>query len=698
MEVEKSLTEERNHIAHARSILVGILLFSLFIRMIWIETPVARDEGVAGYVAMVWSRGLSPYSYPMAAVNPPIAYLIYLIPSQLFGNTIMPARIINDSLYVFSIVLLYLLARDWYDEPVGLITAFFYGLFMNAPIFETQLAIPSSLSIPFIIASVYSINAYLRKNRKSALFVSGLLMSVASLILQYQAVGIILLLIMLTYSKHRVFDNRKQTRGFFPKDLINSFILAVGAGLPILVTVIYFWRNGALVRLIESTILRFLSPEYFGRPDVYISVVILTFLEAVPLWLFSVIGFVRCYSRKKSHDVFLIAWTIFFLTIAIPPSHFGRHFSQLIAPASLLSAVAIAPILKEAGMKTILERFHNNAENLRKKVTSILFITMLIGSFIPAIYFQPVQYPNTNFSLFNEDMYYTFSRNWDQQQEIIDYIKSNAGNGRTFIHGWEGELYWLSGNLAPDIRWTSSYKYGVRDITDEAYEKILNMVKAGDFGNIILVDIFPPDEIMRYVRERYFYVKNIGLYAIYNKYNAQGYSIEYSFVENLPQAFLRYSIDNGTQEDLKDLNEQIYLPVVEEITIDNESRVAIKQQPIAGWDSHLVDSNTIYGNISISPHSRLNFGIAIDPDAWNESDGVMFKILVQDDDQIHEIFSKYDNPNENVEDRRWQDYLLDLNEFGGKSISVYFVTTPGPSGNNANDRAYWSKPSMLENH
>lgn len=693
------LDGEKDHAAHARAILVGIVLFSFFVRMLWIETPVVRDEGVAGYVAMVWSRGVSPYSYPMAAVNPPLAYLVYVLPLPIFGNTIIPARMINNALFVISIVVLYLVAKDWYNEKVGLVTAFFYGFFMNAPIFETHLAIPSSLSIAFIVGSVYSFSVYLRNSRRSALFLSGLLMSVASLILQYQAVGTVLLLVMLVYSRYKAFKQNKETGGSFTRNLTTPIcILAGGAVLPVLVTAVYFWSQGALVGLIQSTFFRFLGPGYVAQPDVYVTVVLLIFLEAVPLWLFSIIGFAWCSLRKKGYDIFLLAWTIFFLIIAIPPSHYGRHFSQILPQTSLLSGVAITSILKETRFSSIMKRLHRATNNVETKAISILFIVTLTMSFVPSIYFQSIQYPNTNFSLFNETQYYTFSGNWSEQGEIVDYINSNAGNGKLFIHGWEGELYWLSGNLAPDTRWTSSYISGVRDITDEEYKKILNWVKDGYFGTVILMTGFQPDEIMRLVPEEYFFVKDIGLYAIYSKYNAQGYSIGYSFVENLSQALQKYSLDNGTQGNIKDLGEPIYLPVVEQKTINNETRVAIKQHPIAVLDSHTAYSNIIYGNLSISPNSKLSFGIGIDPDAWNKTEGVTFRILVLDDSGVHEMFSEYDDPKNSVEDRKWQDYLMDLNEFGNKSISIYFVTDPGPTHNNAYDWAYWSKPLVLESH
>jgi hypothetical protein len=59
------------------------------------------------------------------------------------------------------------------------------------------------------------------------------------------------------------------------------------------------------------------------------------------------------------------------------------------------------------------------------------------------------------------------------------------------------------------------------------------------------------------------------------------------------------------------------------------------------------------------------------------------------------MFSKLINPHENSEDRKWQDFLVDLNEFSGKSVSIYFVTTPGPNRNNAYDWAYWAFPVIL---
>jgi hypothetical protein len=209
---------------------------------------------------------------------------------------------------------------------------------------------------------------------------------------------------------------------------------------------------------------------------------------------------------------------------------------------------------------------------------------------------------------------------------------------------------------------------------------------------------FQPDEIMLAVPQMYFLVKTIGPYEVYSRYNAEGYNIDYNFVTNLGQAHLEYSLEDGTHGNLANLNESIYFPVIRETTIEGEPRVSIMQQTIAPWDSHTVNSNIIYSNLSISSSSKISFGIGMDPGSWNGTYGAVFSILVQDDKGVHEIFSKYINPNKNIGDRPWQNYLVDLGEFAGKSISVFFVTNAGPSRSNAYGWACWSNPLLLTSH
>jgi hypothetical protein len=669
--------------------LLAIFMLSIILRMFWIKTVVVRDEGAVGYVTMLWLRGYLPYGGPMVAWNPPLAYLIYLPSLQLFGNEIVPIRMINNVIFWISIVVLYLVAKDWYGKSVALVSAFFYGVFMNVPIFETHLAFPDSMSVPFMVFSICFCSIYLRKGQRSALFVSGLLMSAASLIVQYQAIGSLLLLVMLVY---RYVGSKEylKTRAQIARKLSTDIsILVSGIISPFLLAFAYFYVHGVAEGLMQVFSFARYS-NYFSYGDVPSSLMFLILFEALPLWLFSFSGFIISLLTNRKYSVILIAWALLSLPIAIGPPHFGRHFSQLIPVASILSGL---------GVVSVLSPLSKNLRKLRQDASGIFLITVLALSFVPSVYFQMIQYPNTNFTLWNETFYYSFSNNWNQQQEIVDFIKSNAPTKSILIHGWEAELYWLSGHEAPGLRWTSSYISTRPDISNKSYEEILNQVQEGDFEFVILMSGFQPDEIMHIVPSKYFLVKSIGLYQIYSKYNAEGYSIGYSFIENFGQAYRRYSFENGTEGDMTDLNESIYLPFVQEITINNESRATISQPAIAPLDLHIVDSNLIYNNIPVSAGSKLSFGVAMNPDSWTkDTDGVLFKILVEDKAGTNEIFSKYVSPHENTEDRRWQDFQVDLNEFAGEKVSFYFVIDPGPNLNNAYDWAVWSNPLLLNSH
>src|SRR5436853_4771460 len=176
--------------------LIWIFLLAFFLRMIWLETVVARDEGTAGYIAMVWLQGHPPYSPPMSADSPPMAYLIYMASIVPFGNTIIPVRVINDALFLLSVPAIYIIAKRWYSQGVASISAFFYAVFMNAPIFETQLAIPSSLGVSFMVFSVFLYSRYQSKGSTVALLLSGILSSIASLIAQYFILTSIMLFVL----------------------------------------------------------------------------------------------------------------------------------------------------------------------------------------------------------------------------------------------------------------------------------------------------------------------------------------------------------------------------------------------------------------------------------------------------------------------------------------------------------------------
>ena len=122
-------------------------------------------------------------------------------------------------------------------------------------------------------------------------------------------------------------------------------------------------------------------------------------------------------------------------------------------------------------------------------------------------------------------------------------------------------------------------------------------------------------------------------------------------------------------------------------TIKKEAREVLFEHP---------DSTVTFRDVSIHKDARLSFGIGINEPAWDkEGDGVLFEIILTDDkSQKHPLYSRYIDPKNNPDDRKWFDEVVDLKAFEGKNVSFTFKTSSGPKNNNASDWSGWSEPGI----
>ncbi len=80
---------------------------------------------------------------------------------------------------------------------------------------------------------------------------------------------------------------------------------------------------------------------------------------------------------------------------------------------------------------------------------------------------------------------------------------------------------------------------------------------------------------------------------------------------------------------------------------------------------------------------------ALDPVAWNwGGDGVTFTVAVEHEGQKRVLWSRHLSP-QHPDDLGWQEVMLSLDDYAGESITLELITSPGPAGDNAADRAGW---------
>ena len=125
-----------------------------------------------------------------------------------------------------------------------------------------------------------------------------------------------------------------------------------------------------------------------------------------------------------------------------------------------------------------------------------------------------------------------------------------------------------------------------------------------------------------------------------------------------------------------------------EFVINNDAREVLFEHP---------NSEVVFKDVPIKENSTLKFGIGINQAAWDKSgDGVLFEvIIVNEKSQKYVIFSRYINPKNNVEDRKWFDINLNLKAFAGQKVSFIFKTTGGTNRDLTYDWAGWSSPKII---
>ncbi len=125
---------------------------------------------------------------------------------------------------------------------------------------------------------------------------------------------------------------------------------------------------------------------------------------------------------------------------------------------------------------------------------------------------------------------------------------------------------------------------------------------------------------------------------------------------------------------------------VRRMRVDQSFRDAIMQHP----------PGVLSFPVHVKPGSLLCFGYGLDPAVWVEGkgDGVLFSISVSEDNSTYTIFSAYNDPKNNISDRRWFDTSISLEPFANKDVIITLSTSPGT--NSDFDWAYWIAPRLVQ--
>jgi hypothetical protein len=111
-------------------------------------------------------------------------------------------------------------------------------------------------------------------------------------------------------------------------------------------------------------------------------------------------------------------------------------------------------------------------------------------------------------------------------------------------------------------------------------------------------------------------------------------------------------------------------------------------------------SRLVY-SVTVPDNGALRVSVGLKEQGWTvEGDGVLFRVLLGAGAPPEEILNLVINPFGNPADRRWQDLELDLSEYAGETVDLFFNTnsspaTRPPTDNRNGDLAVWGEPRIV---
>jgi len=690
--------------------LLVIVSASLLLRLFWLNTLIGRDEGMGGYVGWLWTQGKILYVNVFDNKGP-FFYFLYGFIGSVFGPSIIYMRLFNDFLFIISIVMIYRLARDWYGKIAGWLSALFYGIFMNAPIYEGQLTVSESIALPLLIGSVYFWSLYLKVNHKKLLVFSGILLSLSFLTRQTTGLMLPVMLIMLIFfsKKNEISLSENHARNL----LSNLFAFFLGVAVPITVTLLYFHLNGALLTFLDRA---FVKPfEYFKGsyvppsgesvslvlPRIPLSLFFVVIIQGLPLWIFGCLGTSIAAIRRTISDKLILLWLAVFCFATSRPPSFGHYFQQIIPPMSLLAGAFISQMFGGINIRKAKSIFTKSNFNATEAATVGVIVLLLITS-IPAAYMQSIQFPNYNIKWEFVEWRFADGQSFENQTYLAQYLRMNIPrNRKILVHGSAAEIYWLSGFEAPAYPWSNPPTM----IPESEYQTLVNLVQNLSIDRIVL---FAQDQkalhqklddpIVNSTLRKYFFEKQIDNAWIFSKYDSEGRYVAIDLLDMFQNASLEYiKVDGSTGNTTADFSyNEILIPARCVLNISGDTRYVIRQHPLPlSPEPPFVMTSRIVYNLTLPKNPVLKYGIGLHQAIWNMSDGVEFQISLEADGAVQNIFPNHLNPKENVTDRHWVDYELNLTKYANKQVKIIFETLSGEKNNSNYDWAFWAAPVIL---
>lgn len=321
--------------------LLLVVIFTILIRVPYLNVPLERDEGGYAYIAWRMEQGEIPYK-DIYDNKPPGIYFLYFIILKFFGSTAKAIHLFMCWWVVLEVLLLYKLSADLFNnKTIGLIAAAIFSLVISEPGVLGSAANTEIFMLLPVLAS-YVVLLWPRvAGTRPTFFICGLLQGIAFI---FKPVSIFNWLGILAYLFYKA-KAEKQYPAFFMQvlgSLLGFFVVP-------LLSLLYFWYHGAVADLVYWSFSY--NMDYLSSGGArWSQEAFLLFWRRFGLilksdlvfWLFCLYALILLCREKAEAAVLVLTWLVLsFCGVTAGKRFFPHYFLQVMPPLSVAAAWGI---------------------------------------------------------------------------------------------------------------------------------------------------------------------------------------------------------------------------------------------------------------------------------------------------------------------------------------------------------------------
>ncbi|HZV81293.1 MAG TPA: glycosyltransferase family 39 protein [Geobacteraceae bacterium] len=314
-------------------VVAAMLLITLYVRIRLIPVPLERDEGEFAYMGQLILKGIPPYTHAYTMKLPGVA-LVYAGFMALFGQSITAIHTGLLLVNLLSTILVYLFGKRLFGRQTAAAGSGIFALISSSEYVLGICAHATHFVVLFSMAGVLLLHAAWQKERRLALFMSGIFFGLAVLMKQHAALFIpfAIILLFLPPKKRKV-----------AKSMADSATVILGAALPYVLISIWLMHEGVFGRFWFWTVQY--AREYTSEnslreaPAIFYSQFAPVLFSQLPVWVLAAAGAFRVLRQaERRNGIFLIGLFITSFLMTCPGYYFRPHYFILLLPSVALLA------------------------------------------------------------------------------------------------------------------------------------------------------------------------------------------------------------------------------------------------------------------------------------------------------------------------------------------------------------------------